>query len=436
MGGVSRLLGDDLPSAAYPVWAADSAHLLVFSSDVLRFIGIMDWWVLALDGSRSRRTDAFAHLQRQGFDIGGRSMPRAYDWSGGEVMFTAALGDSINVWQIRLPEGNWGVSGSAHRVTAGTTVESSPTLTSRGQLIFASLNRTRSIGSVSLRSDGSAADDLQLLTDTGSEWAPSISTDGRYLAFAARGTNITSEIRIKDLATNNERTLVARAVHPEITRDGSLIAYMAGRPGWSKEVISRDGGRPQVVARNGGFVYSWSADKTRLLGIKLPHNGSIYSFDVQTGKEAVLLTKPGFELYQAKFAPDESSILVEAIQHSPQPVSKLFIVPLHGGVPGEDTEWIPVSEGTSWDDKPRWASDGSMVYSVSDRDGYRCLWAQRINPRTKRPDGAAFGVHHFHGTRLSLDAVGLWELEIAVAADKVVMGLGEITGNIWSRNLN
>jgi hypothetical protein len=207
-------------------------------------------------------------------------------------------------------------------------------------------------------------------------------------------------------------------------------------PGARKEVIPGNGGRPQLVARGGGFVYSWSADKTRLLGIKLPYDGSIYSFNVQTGKEAVFLTKPGFELYASTFAPDESSILVEALQNSPKLTSRLFIVPLHDGLPGVNSEWIPVSTGSNWDDKPQWASDGSVIYFVSDRDGCRCLWAQRINPRTKRPDGVAFGVHHFHGRRPSLDAVGLWQLEIAVAADKVVMGLGEITGNIWSRDLH
>src|SRR5215471_15658791 len=435
-GGASRLLGEDLPSATYPVWATDSAHLLVFSSDVLKFIGMMDWWVLALDGSRSQRTGAFAVLQQQGFYLGVRSMPRPYDWSGGEVLFTAALGDSYNIWQIPLADGHWRVTGSARRITAGTTMEISPTITRRRQLIFASLNRTMSIGSVSLRSDGSAADDLQLLTDMGWDFGPSISADGRYLAFTARGANLETVIRIKDLATNQVRTLAASAVHPEISRDGSLIAYMTMLPDGRKEVISRNGDRPQLVARGGGFVYSWSADNTRLLGIKLPHNGSIYSFDVKTGKEAVFLTKPGFELHQAKFAPDESSVLVQALQYSPKPISKVFIVPLQGGVPGGDSEWIPVSTGTSWDCKPAWASDGSLVYFVSDRDGYRCLWAQRINPRTKRREGEAFGVHHFHGVELSLDAVGLWHLEIAVAADKVVMGLGENTGNIWSRDLH
>jgi Tol biopolymer transport system component/DNA-binding winged helix-turn-helix (wHTH) protein len=435
-GGVSRLVGDDLPSAAYPVWAADSAHLLVFSSDVLRFIGMMDWWVLALDGGRSQRTEAFANLQRQGFDFGGLSMPRAYDWSSGEVIFTAAHGDSVNIWRIRLPDGDRRVTGLAQRVTAGTTTEASPTLTRRGQLIFASLNRTLSIGSVSLTPDGSAADDLHLLTETGYDWAPSISADGHYLAFTTRGANLDTVIRTKDLGTNKERTLASKAIHPEISRDGYLIAYNTMLPDGRKEVISRNGDRPQLVTRTGGYVYSWSADNTRLLGIKLPHNGPIYSFDVQTGKEAVFLTKPGFELYQAKFAPDESAILVQAKQNSPKPISKLFIVPLHDSVPDPDTEWIPVGTGTSWDDKPQWASDGSLVYFVSDRDGYRCLWAQRINTRTKRPDGESFGVHHFHGTRPSMDAVGLWQLEIAVAADKVVMGLGEITGNIWSRDLH
>ena len=323
------------------------------------------------------------------------------------------------------------------RVTASTTAETSPSFTGRGQLIFASLNQTLSIGSIRLRSDGSAVDDIiTSLTDTGWEWAPSISSDGRYLTFTARGANRNDVIRIKDLTTNKERTLAEGAIHPEISRDGSMIAYMKQLPDGRKEVISRNGDGPQVVANAGGYVYSWSADKTRLLGIKLPYDGSIYSFDVRNGKEARFLNKPGFELYQAKFAPDDKFVLVQALQISPRPISELYIVPMRGDVPTTESQWISISNENGWNDKPQWSSDGSLVYFMSDRDGHRCLWAQRINIDTKRPDGPAFSIHHFHAIRLSLQAVGIWQLEIALAGDKIVMGLGDMTGNIWSKDVN
>jgi hypothetical protein len=69
---------------------------------------------------------------------------------------------------------------------------------------------------------------------------------------------------------------------------------------------------------------------------------------------------------------------------------------------------------------------------VSDRDGQFCLWAQRLDARTKRPVGTPFAAYHFHHSRLAMNNVGTGELEIDVARDKLVMGLGELTGNIWS----
>ena len=327
-GGAPRRLATDLPSAAYPVWTPDSAHLLVFASDVLKFIGMMDWWVVSLDGSPSKRTNAFATLQRQGFEFGGRSMPRAYQWSGGNVTFTGSLGDTVNIWQIAMPEHSGRAAGPARRLTSGTTLEVSPSLTSRGQLIFASVNQSTYIGGVHLPADGGAAQEVAILTDTGWEWGPSISPDGRYLAFTGRSPDRLTVVRAKDLRTKQERTLAEHAIHPQISADGLMIAYSKQLPNGSKEVTSIDGERRAPCLANGaGYVYNWSHDNRRLLGIKLPYDGSIYSFDVLGAKENCVLRKPGFELYQAKFAPDDRSVIVEALQFSPKPVSKLFSAP-------------------------------------------------------------------------------------------------------------
>ena len=49
----------------------------------------------------------------------------------------------------------------------------------------------------------------------------------------------------------------------------------------------------------------------------------------------------------------------------------------------------------------------------------------------KLPKNERFAVHHLHNARLSMMNVGLGLPEISVAADKIVMNLGELTGNIW-----
>ncbi len=113
----------------------------------------------------------------------------------------------------------------------------------------------------------------------------------------------------------------------------------------------------------------------------------------------------------------------------------MFIVPFRGEALIPEREWIAVSNGSSWDDKPRWSPDGNLLYFTSDRDGFVCLWAQRLNPATKRPIGAPFVIYHVHLARRSMANVGHGPLEISVARDKIVFNMAELTGNIWMTTL-
>jgi hypothetical protein len=94
--------------------------------------------------------------------------------------------------------------------------------------------------------------------------------------------------------------------------------------------------------------------------------------------------------------------------------------------------WMAIDHPNSWDDKPRWSPDGNLLYFVSDRDGHLCVWVQRLEGSSKRPIGTPFPVYHFHNSRLAMINVGVMALETGVGRDKIVMGLGELTGNIWS----
>ncbi len=84
-----------------------------------------------------------------------------------------------------------------------------------------------------------------------------------------------------------------------------------------------------------------------------------------------------------------------------------------------------------WD----WSPDGNLLYFTSDRDGFRCIWAQRLDPQTKHPVGEAFEVYPFHRTGLSPMNIGLGYFGISLAPDKIVINLGELTGNIWIADL-
>jgi hypothetical protein len=65
-----------------------------------------------------------------------------------------------------------------------------------------------------------------------------------------------------------------------------------------------------------------------------------------------------------------------------------------------------------------------MAYFISNRDGYHCIWAQRLDPATKRPIGEAFGYEHFHGFWSS-------DGDLSVARDKIIVSLVQWHVGIW-----
>jgi len=70
------------------------------------------------------------------------------------------------------------------------------------------------------------------------------------------------------------------------------------------------------------------------------------------------------------------------------------------------------------------------MYFVSDRDGFRCIWAQRLDG-SKYPVGEPVPVFHAHEARRSLLNVQNGALDMSVARDKIVFNMSETTGNVW-----
>lgn len=74
--------------------------------------------------------------------------------------------------------------------------------------------------------------------------------------------------------------------------------------------------------------------------------------------------------------------------------------------------------------------NGNTVYFISTRDRFRCIWAQHLDAG-KHPLGPAIPVFHAHEARRSLLNVGVGDLQLSVARDKLVFNMSERSGNIW-----
>jgi hypothetical protein len=98
-------------------------------------------------------------------------------------------------------------------------------------------------------------------------------------------------------------------------------------------------------------------------------------------------------------------------------------------------EWIAVTDGLGLDREPQWSPDDNLIYFLSVRDQFQCIWAQRLDRVTKRPVSSAFPLYHFHRARLSSWNLNSGYTGLSVAQDKIVLSLKEGTGNIWMTKL-
>ena len=80
---------------------------------------------------------------------------------------------------------------------------------------------------------------------------------------------------------------------------------------------------------------------------------------------------------------------------------------------------------------PQWSLDSRLLYYYSDRDGRFCVWAQHIDPHNGHPDGEPFPVWRPDKVRRSISGVSIPLMGMAIAPDRIVLSLAEISGNIW-----
>jgi eukaryotic-like serine/threonine-protein kinase len=330
-------------------------------------------------------------------------------------------------------------AGKAERLTSGTGIEASPVLSAGGSLLFESLNTLYSIWSLPLDADQAIVrGGLKRLTSGPFDIMPSISLDGRWLAFTTgRGKKVSfqnARTGVKDIETGTETILSDGSTpeaHPHISSDGTSIALGTSPPKWDGiRLVERRNLASQQIPGT-GHAMDLSHDNKRLLYQR--DQGEIRCRDIVSGKNLFQLADAKYYLYQAKFAPGDRFVAVEAVDKRGDGISsRLFVAPFRENIQLAAKDWIAIDHGGLWDDKPRWSPNGTLLYFVSDRDGHLCLWAQRLDGKSKRPLGTPFAVWHFHNSGFGMQNAGVGFLEIDVARDKVVFGMGELTGNIWS----
>jgi serine/threonine protein kinase len=433
-GGSPREVAPQFETAYSPAWLPDGKRLLF--GGVGPGERVPDLWVAALDGSAPVKTGALEVLGRR------RLMPARLSvcFRPGEQLgfvFPARLGDSVDLWQLALSPRTWKVEGAAERLTFGADREVQPSAAAGGLLAFASLTEATNIWSLPLDANrGKVTGALERLTrGAAPDLVPSVSADGNKVVFLSNRSG-NGQAWMKDLGTGKETALASSRrplSSPIITADGSKVAYReaADRRWTTYAVPLGPDGRPGLVEKiceDCGPLQSWSPDGRRVLYTE-GRSGSVGLLEVASGKKAQLLAHPEYSLSEAHFSPDGRWLAF--LVRTSATHSRVSVAPFHEGKAVAPGEWIAVTGGEFNDDKPRWSPDGSLLYFTSERDGFRCIWAQSVDRATKRPTGEPFAVYHSHNAQRSLANLGSGPSEMSVARDRLVFNLGERTGAIW-----
>jgi Tol biopolymer transport system component len=460
-GGQPRRLQQEFEAASMPVWSPDGKHLLLWGSrnETAATEAADDWWVTPLEDGAAVKTGAVL--------LGLRNLnPSVYQWwlpagvwlPDGHVLYSACVGDTCDLWEMAITPRTWKAFGSPRRLTGGPVLSGQPAVASHregngpssSRLAFASFVHNVQIWNLALDANtGKVRGEPQRLT-AGPAWTTfaSLSQNGERLVFERQRAG-SRDIWLKDLRSGRETNLMpvtGNRYHPVITADGSKVSYSENKGGKDFTHIlplslAADGalqtGTPETVCEECLWAWSWSNDGKRVLMTMSLPGRPIAEINVASGERTTILSHPKYNVYQAKYSPDGGWVAFTALVR-PQ-LTQLFIAPLRPApataAEGIPSDWIPVTSGDSLDDKPRWSPDGNLLYFVSKRDGFLCLWAQRLEAVSKRPAGPPFAVYHFHSATHSMLGVGMPALEPAVARDRIIFNLAETTANIWMTEL-
>lgn len=373
-----------------------------------------------------------------------------FQWSPdcAALFLEGVTGNVKSLWKVNVEPKTLRWRSEPERLTAGAGLDTDLALSRNGRhLAFSShLEETRLWSFPFAATTGKVGAPGQPLTEAGmAAYFPDLTPDGRKLVFVTNRAG-KRELRVKSLVDGNEKVLLSDDLSrssPRWSRDGQRVAYSRENKAksvsinnrWDVATMSAAGGDEQVLTTAGPLVeptWDWSADGAGLLiGFMrgTPGRRLLGWVPLAAGPNAetqlrVIASHPDENLYQARYSPDGRWISFCAAKMNQAGISTIYVVPAAGG------NWTRITNGLSFNDKPRWSSDGRIIYFISNRTGFFNVWANRFDPVTGQAIGEPFRVTTFDSPgQMILEDVRT--MELAVATDRLVLPLMQVTGNLW-----
>jgi eukaryotic-like serine/threonine-protein kinase len=435
-GGQPRAIHPEMGMAFYPSWSPSSDRLLVRGwkghetpKDTF------DFWALPIDGGEVKKTGGYRILRAQG--LIGLHWELTLEWVAKHALFAASLGDSTNLWEADLSQDGVFTS-NARRVTKGPGRQTNPAWAASAETErVAFSNQVVNYDVWTIPVDGAhgkpTAEMTRLTNAISTEWAPSISEDGRSLLYI---TSASAEwgLILRQLDTGRVRTLITSQtllVSARISGDGRRVAYVNNHYDLLDTPIA--GGTVEKLCDHCGTITGISHDGSAILYEPI-NNEDLMMFDVRQRKpiKLALRPQPADLLSGGRFSPDEKWVAFHSME-GPARTTRVWVAPINRDRPAQQSDWTAITDAAEFAQDPCWSPNGDVLYFTAERDGFRCFWAQPLDPKTRKPSGAAFALRHFHSARQSLRGLGSdgYLVGLSAAAGRTVFAFPELTGNIW-----
>ena len=421
-GGTPLRLLADFAAVREPVWAPDGRAVLVLArrDQTSPLAESLDVWFVPLDGRPPART-GILNLRdfRTSIDALGISTTILGPWTRAGVVMTARGG----LWVIPVSTTSGRVNGPERPLVFGTGLYVHATASDDGQVVFADAQSPRLVERAPLN-DTEPAQLLYTDGQTGSS-RPSQSPDGMVLVYERSAPGFT-EVWMRNVRDGRDR-MVTRVASPQVdatlSPDGARIGYSVGRGRDPDDrtgfVIDVRGGVPVQVCQR-CTLYGFLSDSRRSLAIDAS-SPRVRLIDVTNGRSEDLLIAPDGVFGRPHASPNDKWI---AFQRS----GKVWVAPLTPGQPLTESAWSPINEPTTTGRPAGWSLDATLLYLLLDTDGFRCLWAQKIDRESGRPVGRPVPVRHFHGTIVQEFSTSYGN---AISTNGFLYGGGTLKANLW-----
>ena len=429
------------------VWSPDSKRVL--------FAGICKGksghWLASPDGKFLEPSALYSFWNRENLQSLDRNTAAVFDqWLGSpsRLLLPLAAGEDIS-YEASVPVAPDGSRspGPVQPLVFGPSRITHAAESQDGGIILSAEEQNSNIWMLKVDSSGHATGSpIPLRTRSLVNYEPALSKDGRNIVFIARESGAW-ELQLLNLASGLLTHLSVRLPHighPGFNSKGDKVYYsgqLHGSETRSDYELPLESAVPQTILEKSlGGLWDESPDGRWLithrqrdvstpLGVSYDDNRPVRDtlalVERNTRQVTPFLFDQDGNLYQGHFSHDGAWVTFLSVRNHTQ----IYVAPF-GAREVPIKNWIPITDGTTWDDKPNFSFDDKLIYFTSDRDGFRCIWAQPLT-KDMHLAGSPFAVYHFHSQRRSLANLPIGELSLAAGPGVLVFNQGEYTGNLW-----